>query len=134
MNRPPLLVPPSIWVQDIGHGIHLLSSQEAFESKTFGCYFDKKGGFHYGYFYLNGSNTRVAVWEDGQKVNRTVPCGAPMCLFADVVTRYPITSPKFSAEDFIFPWFDAAKERLQNELKAQEFHNFTSQMARLSMK
>ena len=43
------------------------------------------------------------------------------------------TSPKFSA-DFIFPWFDAAKEHLQNELKVQEFHNFTSQMARLSMK
>lgn len=127
-------LPPD--VQDIGYGIQF-SSQGVSESGTLGCYLDADGDFHYGYFFLNGSNNRVVTWEDEQRVNRTVNRWAPIFLFNDVMTPYSFSSSSFSSEDFDFPWLDAAQESLQNELKAREnseFHEFTSQMAKLSMK
>ena len=118
--------------QDIGHGIQF-SSQGAIESRMLGAYRGAKGTFHFGYFYLNGSNNRVVSWENGHRVNRTVNRWTPVILFKDVITPYSFKSSKFSSEDFNLPWLYKAQVDLQNELKAQEFHNVTSQMARLSM-
>ena len=120
-------------VQDIGYGIQF-SPQGAIQSGTLGCYLDAKGYFHYGYFYLNGSNNRVVTWEDGHRVNKTVNRWAPVFLFDDVRTPYSFSSPNFSSVDFNFPWLYKAQVDLQNELRAQEFHNVTSRMAGLSMK
>lgn len=130
----PYLLPPS--VQDIGHGIQL-SSQGGIESKTFGCYSDAMGIFHYGYIYKNGSNYRVVSWENGQRKNRTVPRWAPIFVFPEVVTPYPFSSPNFSAGDFTFSWLHAkAQLDLQNELIARqkwELDNLIYRMAGLSM-
>ena len=128
----PHSLPPN--VQGIGHGIQL-SSQGAIQSGTLGCYLDAKGAFHYGYFYLNGSNNRVVTWEDDHRVNRTVNRSAPIFLFSDVITPNSFRASLFRSEDFNFPWLDAAAQvDLQNELSVQDFHNFISQVAGLSLK
>lgn len=107
-------------------------------SKTFGCYLDATGTFRFGYIYRNGSNYRVVSWENGQRVNRTVPRWASIFVFNEVTTPYPFSSPNFNANDFTFPWFDpTAQMNLRNALMAwqkMELVHLTSQMAKLSMK
>jgi len=134
MAPPHYVIPP--YVQDIGHEVQLFS-QGQIASKTFGCYLDATGTLRYGYIYRNGSNYRVASWENGQTVYRTVHRLAPIFVFNEVTTTHPLKSPHFTANDFTFPWFDLrAQMDLQNELmawKKMELDNVAIQMAKLSM-
>ena len=125
----PYLLPLN--VLKLGHGIQL-SSQGGIESKTFGCYLDNMGGFCYGYVYKNGSNFRVVRWEDGQRINGTVPRMAPLILFPEIHTRYPFKSSSFNASHFSFPWFDyTARMNLQTALMEMELYDLNSRMAGL---
>ena len=124
------------YLQDVGYGIQL-SSQGRIESKTFACYLDAMGILRYGYIYPNGSNYRVASWEDEfeQRKNRTVPRSGRMILFPEIVTPHPFSSPNFNPSNFAFSWFDPkVKQNLRNALmawKKVEFDNLTDQMAGL---
>ena len=135
MDKPDFYVIPPC-VQDLGHGVHLFY-QGGIPSKTFGCYLEAKGIFRFGYFYRNGSNYRVVCWENGQRVNRTVPRWASIFVFTKVTAPHSFSSPNFSASDFDFIWFDsAAQMNLQKALMAwqrMEMIKLTCEMAKLSM-
>ena len=135
MNEPDYYVIPRC-VLDLQLGVQLFY-QGRIPSKTFGCYLDAKGIFHKGFIYRNGSNYRAVCWENGQRVNRTVPRWASVFVFNEVTTSYSFRSPDFSASDFNLPWFDpTAQMNLQNALMAwqkMEMDNLTCEMAKLSM-
>lgn len=98
---------------------------------------DARGIFHYGFIYRNGSNYRAVCWENGQRVNRTVPRWASVFVFIDVATPLSFSSSNFSASDFNMSWFDStAQMDLQMALmawKKMEMDNLAYEMVKLSI-
>lgn len=107
-------------VQALNHGVEV-SSQNDIQSRTLVCYLDACGNFHYGFAYRNGSNLRVACWEDDTRRNKTVPYGDSVIAFKEYQTDGGF-GHKFVAADFNIPWFgNTIRRRVEEELQA--FHS-----------
>ena len=126
---------PPPFIQDIGHGVQLCT-QDQIASKTFGGFMDRSGAFHFGYFYRNGSNIRVAFWKNDQRWNRTIPARQSVLVFPDQTTQLGFKGA-FTTENFNFQWFNTNHQQvLQHELIAYNnmqpsMPDFTKQMAGL---
>ena len=106
-------------IQDIGHGVKLCA-QDDVESRTLVCFLDRNQALHFGFGYRKGSNLRVVCWENDNRRNKTVPKGALIIAFNEVITPKAFTL-NFTANDFLFTayWFDVnAQNNVRNELIA----------------
>ena len=104
-------------IQDIGHGVRL-SRQDEIPSRTLVCFLDGNGEFHYGFGFRNGSNFRVVCWENGARINRTVPKGAFIIAFHGETAANAFDS--VNANDFArMTWLDVRKRNnVRDELIA----------------
>ena len=104
-------------IQDIGHGVRL-SRQDEIPSRTLVCFLDGNGEFHYGFGFRNGSNFRVVCWENGARIDRTVPKGAFIIAFDEETAENAFDS--VNANDFdSLAWFDGDKtNNVRDELIA----------------
>ena len=104
-------------VRALNHGVEV-SSQNDIQSRTLVCYLDAWGNFHYGFAFRNGSNLRVACWEDDTRRNKTVPYGNSVIAFKGYQTDGGF-GHKFVEADFNIPWFcNTVRWRVKEELEA----------------
>lgn len=104
-------------VRALNHGVEV-SSQNDIQSRTLIAFLDSRSNFHYGFAYKNGSNLRVACWEDGTRRNTTVPKGNYVIAFKEYQT-YGGIGHNFVASDFNIPWFgNTIIRRVREELEA----------------
>jgi hypothetical protein len=104
-------------VQELGRGVTACIGGSC-PSRVFGCHmFGDK--LRYGFIYKNGSNSRIAHWENNEVALGTIPRGQCIIIFNQVTTANSIKD--VTDADLRQPWFDREAQRLvQQELRALE--------------
>lgn len=104
-------------VPALNHGVEV-SSQNDIQSGTLVSFLDSRCNFHYGFAYRNGSNLRVACWENETRRNKTVPKGDCVIAFKGCQTQRGF-GRTFVAADYNIPWFtNTVRGRVKEELQA----------------
>lgn len=105
-------------IRVIGRGVKLCGQREI-ASGTLVCFLDRRGGFHYGFGYRNGSNLRVVFCEGDNRTNKTVSKGVFIIAFTGVTIG--VSFNEVNADHFVDVrgWFvDDMQENVKEELMA----------------